>query len=1092
MNIKKEYSRIFRANKLFTIKRKALLVLIAGLTITMVITFQIYRNGEKIRSEEFAAICNETEHKIAARLQAHALILRAGSAYFSVSDTVTRVGWKNFIEHSKSEKNLPGILGIGYSIIIPADHLNEHILSVRKEGFPEYTVYPDNPRSEYTSIIYLEPFSGRNLRAFGYDMFSEPVRRKAMELSRDNDVAMLSGRVDLVQETDEDIQFGTLMYIPFYKPGKPVNTVSQRREAILGWVYSPYRMNDLMQGILGHWEVNSQNKIRLEIFDDRISDNSLLFDSHSNSTEMQSQSISTLTLPIEFNGKKWMLFFTQSGEHAFYLGSQILMVFFGGIIISILLMLLSISYARIKASNLRFQTIFNESPLGIALIDSHSAYIYEVNPQFAIIAGRTMEEMLDIDWMQISHPDDVQEDLDNMALLNTGQISGFNMEKRYLKPDGTYVWINMTIAPVLIEKNDNASHLCMIEDISGRKHAEKELSDSENRFHSLFDNMVEGVALHELVFEGDVPVNYRIIDVNQQFIESIGVEREQVVGKLSTEAYGTLTPPYFDEYVKVSNSKTPLYFETWFEGMNKQFAISVAPWQENGFATIFFDITDRKKAEEALQESQRQLTTLIGNLLGMVYRCKNDPDWTMEFISEGCHSLTGYLAEEIIGNARISYNELIHSDDRQMVWDIIHDALEKKQPYQLPYRIITASGEEKWVLEQGQGIFGAEGKLVALEGYISNITELKRAEEALQHSLIFSESLLKTIPFGMNIVDETGTVLFQSEKFKEIFGEQAIGKKCWDLYKDDKTQCSDCPLTDGITIGKTATYESHGALGGRIFEISHTGMMYNGKKAMLEIFSDITERKTQEQELIIAKEQAEESEDKLKESNATKDKFFSIVAHDLKSPFNSILGFSDIIAERLKEKNYTDVEKYAEFIQLSSNKAMDLLSNLMEWSQTQTGRMEYNPEYFELMELIKGTELLLSGAIEQKSITLSKITPDTVAIFADKRMISAVLRNLISNAIKYTHPEGNITITVEEKQHEMLVSVSDNGVGISKVDREKLFKIDQTYSTSGTKNEKGTGLGLILCKEFVEKHDGKIWVESEVGKGSTFYFNLKR
>jgi signal transduction histidine kinase len=162
----------------------------------------------------------------------------------------------------------------------------------------------------------------------------------------------------------------------------------------------------------------------------------------------------------------------------------------------------------------------------------------------------------------------------------------------------------------------------------------------------------------------------------------------------------------------------------------------------------------------------------------------------------------------------------------------------------------------------------------------------------------------------------------------------------------------------------------------------------------------------------------------------------------------------------------------------------------MELSQSQTGRMEFNPDFFELVDIIDDTELLLSGSIEQKSISLSKILPSNTPVFADKKMVSTILRNLISNAVKFTHPGGKISISVEEKQDELIVSVSDNGIGISEVNREKLFKIDQSYSSPGTKNEIGTGLGLILCKDFVEKHGGKIWVESELGKGSEFKFTI--
>jgi CheY-like chemotaxis protein len=162
----------------------------------------------------------------------------------------------------------------------------------------------------------------------------------------------------------------------------------------------------------------------------------------------------------------------------------------------------------------------------------------------------------------------------------------------------------------------------------------------------------------------------------------------------------------------------------------------------------------------------------------------------------------------------------------------------------------------------------------------------------------------------------------------------------------------------------------------------------------------------------------------------------------------------------------------------------------MEWSLSQTGRMEFNPEYFDVVSRINQIIQFYADIAGQKSITIKNILPHKASVFADKEMISTVLRNLISNAIKFTMPGGNIVISATEKQNEIIFSVSDDGVGISESSIEKLFRIDQTYSTTGTYKETGTGLGLILCKEFVEKHNGKIWVESEEKKGSIFYFTL--
>lgn len=233
-----------------------------------------------------------------------------------------------------------------------------------------------------------------------------------------------------------------------------------------------------------------------------------------------------------------------------------------------------------------------------------------------------------------------------------------------------------------------------------------------------------------------------------------------------------------------------------------------------------------------------------------------------------------------------------------------------------------------------------------------------------------------------------------------------------------------------------------------------------------------------------------DNELRLIELNATKDKFFSIIAHDLKSPFNSIIGFSEQLVEQAKEKNYDKVNEYASIIFQSSIKAMDLLGNLMTWSQLESGRMPFNPEQFNVAEIINDVTSLAKENSEQKHIQIeNKISPDTM-VLADKKMISTVLRNLISNALKFTQIGGRITVSSINVKKEIIFTIMDDGVGISKERIEKLFTISENSSTLGTQKEKGTGLGLILCKEFIEKNNGKIWVESIVGNGSSFYFSL--
>lgn len=234
----------------------------------------------------------------------------------------------------------------------------------------------------------------------------------------------------------------------------------------------------------------------------------------------------------------------------------------------------------------------------------------------------------------------------------------------------------------------------------------------------------------------------------------------------------------------------------------------------------------------------------------------------------------------------------------------------------------------------------------------------------------------------------------------------------------------------------------------------------------------------------------ESSNMELLEANITKDKFFSIIAHDLRSPFNSIVGFSNYLVEKIRGEDYTEMEKITNMILKSSGTAMDLLNNLMIWARSQSGKLEFNPEYFDISVIVKEVMQLLDSTAFQKSISISNLIPPNSMVFADKDMTSTIIRNLVSNALKYTNEDGKILISSKSLDNFFMVKITDNGVGITKDRINKLFKIAETESTLGTQKEKGTGLGLILCKEFVEKNSGEIWVESKPNMGTTFSFTL--
>jgi PAS domain S-box-containing protein len=351
--------------------------------------------------------------------------------------------------------------------------------------------------------------------------------------------------------------------------------------------------------------------------------------------------------------------------------------------------------------------------------------------------------------------------------------------------------------------------------------------------------------------------------------------------------------------------------------------------------------------------------------------------------------------------------------------------------------------------------------------------------------------LFEQSPVGMALVlHETGEFLEVNNSVLESTGytrEEFLNLSYWDLTPREYEQQE---IEQLETLNKTGSFgpnfKEYIRKDGTRYPLSISGALFvdvDGRKVVWGIIEDLSNRR--EQELII-KNQNEE----LLRLNAAKDKFFSIIAHDLKNPFSAIIGSSELLLSRVDKNDIQEIDKYAKIINQSSKKALDLLLNLMEWSQIQTGHMSYVPEYFDLKFLVEEAIELLSCNAEEKSIFIQNNIADRTMVFADKIMISIVLRNLISNALKYTNLKGLVQISSKKQERELIISINDNGVGIAKELMDKLFQIDGVISTPGTLKEKGTGLGLILCQEYLEKNNGKIWVQSEVNEGTTFYFSL--
>jgi len=489
---------------------------------------------------------------------------------------------------------------------------------------------------------------------------------------------------------------------------------------------------------------------------------------------------------------------------------------------------------------------------------------------------------------------------------------------------------------------------------------------------------------------------------------------------------------------------------------------------------VIIDITERKQAEEKLQQIHQNYESFFNTIDEFLFVL--DKQGNIIHTNSVVIERLGYAFDELDGKSVL----LLHpSERREEAGRIVGEMLMGISSF-CPVPVITKSGIQIPVETRVKhGVW--DGKPVIF-GVSKDISNLKLSEEK------FSK-LFHINPSACGLSDLSNQQYLEvNEAFYNLFGfdkDEVIGKTATELGILSNETIKKIMLSadkhGNVTNVEADLRDKKGSIKHSL--LSSENIFVQDKKYRFTAVHDITDR-------IISEKALKKSEEDLRQLNAQKDKFFSIIAHDLKSPFNSIVGFSELLVDKIKEKDYDGLEKYAGIIVNSSKRAVDLLMNLMDWARSQTGRMEFIPEYFELVDFIKEITIIFNEIAGQKMVTLLMDLPPQAPVFADKAMIGTILRNLISNAIKFTKPGGEILISVTECQTEIIVSVKDNGVGIPRNIISKLFRIDENYTTSGTNNERGTGLGLILCKEFIEKHGGNIWVESVEGKGSMFSFSL--
>jgi len=532
----------------------AWIVLLASLLITFNAWYFARGEATKRTQARFDFRVKTIETGIYERLQAYEFLLRGGSGLFATSDEVTREDWRAYVTKLQINQYYPGIQGVGFAKRILPSEKAAHLRQIRDNGFPQYTIKPDGERPEYTSIIFIEPFDWRNQRAFGYDMFSEPTRKEAMIRARDTGIAALSGKVTLLQETAKDIQSGFLIYLAVYRKGEPLETPEQRRKALMGYVYSPFRMNDFMKGIL----LEKERYVELQIFDgDKPFKETLLYRSDSaddtSPTHLEDRNFATHQSILEYAGHRWLLSFVSSKyfeENISTGGINFILV--TGITISLLLfgMVLSLSKSHSQAivlatttvdlekANIELREEIMERERTEEEIKSAKSFIdrvVDMSPFAMWISDRkgtvirtnsSLRETLNIPDDKIVGQYNVLKDENLeiqgvmpmvMAVFENHEPANFIIPWKAVKAGDVNfegardLYIDVSIFPIVSAEGELTNVVCQWVDITENKKNEESLRESHEKFKSIVDNIGIGVSLISPAME--------ILEMNHQMRE---------------------------------------------------------------------------------------------------------------------------------------------------------------------------------------------------------------------------------------------------------------------------------------------------------------------------------------------------------------------------------------------------------------------------------------------------------------------------------------------------------------------------------------------------------------------------------------------
>jgi len=689
-------------------------------------------------------------------------------------------------------------------------------------------------------------------------------------------------------------------------------------------------------------------------------------------------------------------------------------------------------------------------------------------------------------------------------------------------------------------------------DVSDRKNAEKQLNTSFQRYSTLFTH--SPIALWEIDFsEVKHQLNHlqqsgidnfetyfndnldelkrcrsflRVLDINETTLAMFEVEdKSELIAKSAMLATEYSVQTEIKSLCAIASNQKTFVDETIYKSLKGNFRHArvkwmIAPGSSEDYSRVFIsmeDFTKLKAEQAALDRNESELLSLINAMDDLVMMLDNEGKYV--YLAPTANNLMIRPANELIGK---NVADFFSAGQAESYLQQINSCLDTKETIKFEYSFMI-DGTEFWFDAK---ISPVSDKVVTWVA--RDITDRKASENANAVMLNIARAVNISVDLNElfeNIRTELSRII-DTRNFFIAFYNKETDTISLPYFKDEKDQFNTFPAENTISSLVFSSKNSMLLTYNHIKKLADEGLIkivgtpakvwmgipllvegdivgimvvqnYENPDTFNEKHLKLLEVISPQISLSIRRKQSEqllrESERMLRESNLTKDRFFNIIAHDLKNPFNAIIGFSTLLTDEWNEFDDEDRFSMINSIKTSSENAFELLTNLLDWSRMQVGKINYNPEFLDISGLVKLTFSLLKPNADAKSIKLQIGETCDKFVWADPNMLTTVLRNLISNAIKFTQQNGLIKIQcskMPEYPGKMVIGISDSGVGMDANEIESIFDIASNRSTQGTAGETGTGLGLALCKDFVEKNKGQIWVDSEKNVGSTFYLAL--